>query len=192
MMLGMIEAPEPVSGEPFTEEQIQELQLEVVIVKDQECTMVIERKEAPKPEYIYIEEIPMSEDLQRFCQERCKQYKVGYAFFLAMLESESDFGTNLGNRENIKGPMQINKCNWNRYPELDVDSEYDNYEIGIRMMAELLQKYQSADKTIMGYKAGESKMLEMVENGERLLICDTLVERANYWEGKIEEVKNEK
>lgn len=186
-----VEDTKPAS-EPFSQEQIEELQSMTKVIKTDDGEMVIEKKETAKPEYIYLEELPMSIEMQRYCQEKCKQYKVAYSFFLAFIGTESTYGTDTGTSENVVGPMQINKCNWNRYKELDVYNDYDNIEIGIRMLSELLQEYASADMVIMGYKAGENKMLEMVADRERLEVCDTVVDLANYWEEKIQEASNDK
>lgn len=182
---------ETAAGEPFTEEQIEELQSMTKVIPLSDGEMVIEKKPVAKPDYIYLDELPMSKDMQRWCQEKCKQYKVAYSFFLAFIGTESSYGTDTGNSENVIGPMQISRCNWNRYKELDVFNDYDNVEIGIRMLSELLQEYANTDMIIMGYKAGENRMLEMVAQGQRLEVCDTVAEIANYWEIKIEEAKND-
>lgn len=182
---------ESAAGEAFTQEQIEELESMTQILPAVKGEMVIEKKPVAKPEYIYLDELPMSRDMQRWSQEKCKQYKVAYSFFLAFIGTESSYGTDTGNSSEVIGPMQISRCNWNKYKELDVFNDYDNVEIGIRMISELLQEYANTDMIIMGYKAGENRMLEMVAQGQRLGVCDTVVEIANYWEEKIEEARNE-
>lgn len=164
--------------EPFTQEQILMYQSEVIFSKNE--TMIIEHKHE-EPSWIVTDVIPLSEDLQIFCQEKCKEYGVAYSFFLAMVESESSFQDVIGDSGLSYGRMQIRKCNWDRYDGLDAHNELDNLEIGIRMLGELVQKYQEADKVIMAYKGGETAMLGWVEEGFRLPICDELETRAMYW-----------
>lgn len=183
---------EVTSGEPFTEEQILAYQAEVNIPRQTTKTKSNSKEEyttivpVSKPTYVYLD-IPLSEDLQKFAQEKCRYYKIGYAFFLAMCESESSFIWP-NTTDNI-GYMQINLVNEDRYPELNIYEEYDNLEVGIRMMAELKDAYMSFDEIIMGYKGGEASMLEWVAEGYRLSICDQILERTNYYQELIEEVK---
>lgn len=187
------ETAEP--GEPFSEEQIKMLQDEVVFpeITEEDPIVMKGKKEdyshiepIKEPTYIYLEEIPMSQFEQEFCQGMCRKYKVSYSLFLAMIESESTFGQFTEGGGAI-GPMQIHPVNASKYEELDVYDRLDNIEIGIRMMGELMEKYQSADKVIMAYKGGESAMLEWVEQGIRLECCDVLEGKAIYYEQRIME-----
>lgn len=84
--------------------------------------------------------------------------------------------------------MQINRPNWNRY-DLDASFAYDNLEIGIRMMSELIQKYEEVDAVIMAYKGGEGKANKWIEEGFRLSACDTIVDRTMYWQEIIDKNK---
>lgn len=195
LSLGSGPSKEIESGEPFTETQIQMLQSEVNIPREKKP--IVKKAEVVVTEtvvpditctYVYLDEIPWDEDMQEFCQERCRFYKIGYAFFLAMAESESSF--RWPSTEDNIGFMQINKVNINRYPELDVYDPYDNLEAGIRIMAELKNDYMSFDQIIMGYKGGESAMLEWVGEDFRLPICDQILERTNYYQQLIDEEKS--
>lgn len=146
---------------------------------------VIEAAELPK--YKYYDFIPLPEDMQIHCQELCEQYHVGFAFFLAMMESESSFNVDAhGDSSNSIGLMQINKPNWDRY-DLNASIPKDNVEIGIRMMSEYIIKYQEVDKVVMAYKGGESAMLKWVEEGTRLKACDDIVNSAMWWQERLDE-----
>lgn len=146
---------------------------------------VIEAAELPK--YTFYDFIPLSEDMQIHCQELCEKYHVGFAFFLAMLESESSFNADAhGDSSNSIGLMQINKPNWDRY-DLNASIPKDNVEIGIRMMSEYIIKYQEVDMVVMAYKGGESAMLKWVEEGTRLKACDDIVNSAMWWQERLDE-----
>lgn len=130
--------------------------------------------------------IPLSAYLQELSTELCREYKVGYAFFLAMCESESSFDTEArGDSGKSRGLMQINRPNWERYG-LDASMVGDNLEIGIRMMGELIEKYGEVDAVIMAYKGGESFADEWLAQGKRLSACDEIVDRTMYWQSVID------
>lgn len=171
-------------AEEFSQEQIEMFESMVTFnpvaeVKREVTIVPIEET------YIIRDEIPLSEDLQKWCQDKCRQYKLSYSFFLAIINSESSFicyGDTIDGSGISTGYMQIRKCNWDRYDDLDVHDPYDNIEIGIRMLSELKEKYMSTDKIIMAYKGGETAMLNWVEQGIRLDICDVIEDEMNYWE----------
>ena len=139
------------------------------------------------PKYVVNVNVPLSAELQIHAQQVCDRYDVGYAFFLAMCESESSFKPEaLGDSGASRGLMQINKCNWEKYG-LDASMVYDNIEIGIRMMAELIEKYEAFDHIVMAYKGGESFADEWIAQERRLDCCDTLADRVEYWQNIIDE-----
>lgn len=143
----------------------------------------------PQDGFVYLEEIPLDREFQRFCYKTCKENNVGYAFFLAMCESESNFrydASSVTERENSVGLMQINRCNWERY-DLDASWAHDNVEIGIRMISELMDKYESLDGVIMAYKGGEGKADQWIKEGFRLSACDEVCERAMHWQDRLDE-----
>ena len=151
---------------------------------------VIEAAELPK--YKFYDFIPLPEDMQIHCQELCEQYHVGFAFFLAIMESESSFsmdavgdGSEDGSYKSL-GLMQINKPNWDRYG-LNASVPKDNVEIGIRMLSEYIIKYQEVDKVVMAYKGGEAAMLKWVEEGTRLKVCDTIIDSTMWWQERLDE-----
>jgi len=148
---------------------------------------VTEKQERYFPRFLVNVNVPLTPELQIHAQQICDQYHVGYAFFLAMCESESSFNPEaLGDSGASQGLMQINRCNWERY-DLDASMVFDNVEIGIRMMAELIEKYQEFDAVVMAYKGGESFADEWIAQGKRLDCCDKLVERTMYWQTVIDE-----
>ena len=135
--------------------------------------------------------VPLDCETQLLTQELCRKYGVSYAFFLAMLESESSFNPDArGDSGNSVGYMQINKPNWGRYG-LNAFIPNENLEIGIRMMGELIEKYQEFDMVVMCYKAGESKAQELQAQGVRLNACDELSGNTIWWEYRLNECKGD-
>lgn len=147
---------------------------------EEEPAAVLEEPENEET-FKYYEEIPLEKKIQFFTQNLCKEYGVSYGFFIAILESESSFDKDaVGDGNKSIGYMQINKPNWERY-DLDAFMVYDNLEIGIRMLSELIEKYPDVDDVVMGYKAGESALKSFKDSGVRLSVCDVIIERTIYW-----------
>lgn len=167
--------------EEFSQEQIEMFQ--------ELTTINPEVKKATEPAIILPDTVPLDGDLQVYGQELCYKYKISWSMVLAVLESECSWVWQEGDSGKSVGWMQIRKCNWDRYDGLDVRDPYDNLEIGIRMLAELKEKYGEFDQIIMAYKGGETAMLEWVEEGFRLPCCDELAERAAYWEGELNDTR---
>lgn len=180
---------------PLTEEELYEHEQEMI-----ELARIAEEERLAKDRAFVLEEtavevygiyadIPLDRETQLFMQQICRTYEVSYAFALAILESESTFDSAaVGDSGKSIGYMQINKPNWNKYG-LDAHYDFDNLEIGIRMLSELNEKYGDLDEVIMGYKAGESKMCELVAEGRRLSACDEIPERTLYFQELIESGK---
>lgn len=165
----------------LTEEELAERPL--VVPETEEA---VEPVECNEETFKYFEDIPLDKKIQFFTQELCNEYGVSYGFFIAMLESESTFNKDaIGDNGKSLGYMQINKPNWDRY-DLDASMVYDNLEIGIRMLGELIEKYSEFDDVVMAYKAGESALKSFKEKGIRLNACDVIAERTLYWNQIIE------
>jgi hypothetical protein len=180
--------------EPIEEavEVIPAKEVEVVmeIVKE-EPVVVTETEEEFTPHYILSDEVPLESMYQYKAQISCETWNVPYAFWLALAESESSFSINaLGDWDEKNqeyrslGIGQINKPNWYRYG-LDASLPFDNIEISVRMIHELIEKYKELDYVVMAYKGGEGKADEWIADGFRLSICDEIAERFDYWERTV-------
>lgn len=158
----------------------------VVYIVAQEQAPTLERVEEPEPRYfprfIVNSCVPLDAEYQIYAQMLCEEYHVNYYFFLAMCESESSFNPEaVGDSGKSQGLMQINKCNWEKYG-LDASMVFDNLEIGIRMLAELADKYNgNFDAVVMAYKGGEAFADEWIAAGKRLDACDDILERTLYY-----------
>lgn len=177
---------EPIPAEQMMKHRTQSYSTSEKVAYAIEETEIVE-EEAPLLDFPVLEEIPLSPEYQLLTRRICKEYNVNYSLFLAICESESSFNVECvaGDSGRSIGPMQINKPNWNRYG-LDASKTEDNFEIGIRMIKELVDKYMEFDAIVMAYKGGESFANKWISEGRRLECCDTLKERAIYWEGICE------
>lgn len=151
---------------------------------------VEEEREVEEEKIETYEEVPLEWFLQEYAYRCCERYGVNKAFFLAMCESESSFDTDaVGDSGKSLGLMQINKCNWTKY-DLDASMVYDNLEIGIRMLSELIIKYEEFDHVVMAYKGGEAFADNYIREGKRLSVCDEIAERTMYWQTVIEKTQH--
>lgn len=104
----------------------------------------------------------LSEDIQLYIWEQCKDRGVDFYIALGVIERESDYKSDAtGDYGNSKGYMQIfEKWHKERMAEEDVEDLYDPYgnvRVGLNFLAELYEKYGTWDKALMAYNMGESK-----------------------------------
>lgn len=167
----------------------QEMKARPLLNQKEEITE--EPKEEPEMQndfvdYPIYEEIALEARYQIKAQELCHYYRVGFGFFLAICESESTFNPDAsGDSGRSVGLMQINVPNWNRYG-LDASIPYDNLEIGIRMLSELIEKYGDFDAVVMAYKGGESFANEWIAAGKRLTVCEEIANRTMFYDSLIQ------
>lgn len=136
---------------------------------DEDFTICETTEMETKAEFIAYEDVPLPEDIQIHMQQVCEEYSICYEFALALMESESSFKEDaVGDGGNSIGYMQINRCNWNWMKEeygLDVSDPKDNITAGIVIMSIYFEKYQDPYRTIILYKAGETRGNELYEKG---------------------------
>ena len=164
------------------------------VIEQQKVEEVIEEEEVEEfvddGTFLY-DIVPLDGELQLLTQRLCMEHEVSYAFFLAMLESESGFnGDAKGDSGRSVGYMQINKPNWDKYG-LNAFVPQENLEIGIRMMGDLIKKYQDFDMVVMCYKAGEGKAQELKEQGIKLSACDSIAESTLWWEEELSKLRGD-
>ena len=122
-----------------------------------------------QPDPLPWEDIPLSGDEQIMMSEMCAENNLSYAFALAILESESMYNPEaIGDEGRSIGYYQINMVNWPRMKEdygLDPKNQIDNLVCGIYILAELFEKYDDPYLVIECYKCGESRGLELYNQG---------------------------
>ena len=181
---------EPKEPEIVEEEPPITKEVEVIMeVKEEETVSIVETEEEYIPHYIISDEVPLESTYQIKAQIACETWNVPYPFWLALIETESSFSIDAkgdwnGEEYRSIGIGQINKPNWNRYG-LDASLPFDNIEISVRMIHELIEKYKELDYVVMAYKGGEGKADEWIASGFRLSVCDEIADGFDYWERKV-------
>ena len=115
----------------------------------------------PEPELTArIYDIPLTKELQEYTFNLCKENNLDYEFTLAVMEQESDYQEKAISKTNDYGIMQINKINHEWLSEkLGIDDFLDaeqNILAGVKMLSDLITKYEDPHKALMAYNAGEA------------------------------------
>lgn len=109
-------------------------------------------------QYIYYD-IDLSDDLQEYTQEVCKEYGINYELVLAIMACESQYDTLAISKTNDYGIMQINECNFEHLQNtfgnnIDFMNAKDNIVAGVYMLS-LVKDYASNDsELLMCYNLG--------------------------------------
>ena len=122
--------------------------------------------------FIYCSQIALSEELQRFTYERCKELDLDYSIVLALIWRESGFNPHAigynSNGTRDHGIMQINDVNINWLSrELGLNNLMDpkeNITAGTEMLSRFTEKY-GLNNGLMAYQHGEQGMLNKVRRG---------------------------
>lgn len=136
-----------------------------MVTKEPIEIMVVEEEKEPVPVWT---DIPLTASEQIALYNKCKELDIGYWFVIAMCESESSFRSDAESNVGAIGYMQIAPCNWQRMKEdygLDVHEPIDNLLCGAHMLSELSNKYDSFNEVVMGYKCGEARAKELLQQG---------------------------
>lgn len=125
----------------------------------------------PEPESeVRIYNIPLDEELQEYTFYLCKENNLDYEMVLAMMDQESDYQEKVISKTNDYGIMQINQVNheWLE-EELGIDDFLDaeqNILAGIRILAELTEKYEDPHRVLMAYNCGETGAKRLWKQGK--------------------------
>jgi soluble lytic murein transglycosylase-like protein len=144
-------------GNPNIEE-IKTIEPESQVVKIQEIM----------PQY----DLPIEERLQVYIYVESQLNNVPYELVLAMIQLESEFQIDLvcyNSKSNYdSGLMQVNSCRW---PELkeqgytDLLDPYQNVEIGVKIIGDLIERYGDETKDLQCYNQGENSAKKDWDNG---------------------------
>lgn len=107
-----------------------------------------------------IYDIPLTKELQEYTFNLCQENNLDYEFTLAVMDQESDYREKVISKTNDYGIMQINKANheWLK-EELGIDDFLDaeqNILAGVKMLSDLIAKYEDPHKALMAYNSGEA------------------------------------
>ena len=111
--------------------------------------------------YPLLYDIPLSGQVQHHIKDVCKEYDVDMELVLAIIQKESRYDSKAISADGLAyGLMQIvTICHKDRMDKLEVTdilNEYQNVEVGIDILAELLSKYDT-NYALMCYNMGEGR-----------------------------------
>jgi hypothetical protein len=115
--------------------------------------------------FVYIDDIPLSYELQHYTYQRCLDEKLDYEMVLALMWRESGFQVDaVGHNTNgtqDSGVMQINDVNKGWLQEdhgiTNLMDPYQNIDAGTIILGDFTKKY-GAQAALMAYQYGEQGM----------------------------------
>lgn len=143
-----------------------------VIVKEenhekvQETTTATETTTQIKVEVQTIYNVPLSDELQIYTQEVCKEYKVPFDLVIGIMFAESTFDLNAKNGD-CYGLMQVNTINSEELKTIgvyDLTDAKQNIKGGVYLLSKALTKFDLSG-ALIAYNWGESGAKEKLNNG---------------------------
>ena len=110
--------------------------------------------------------VPLSDELQIYTQEVCKEYKVPFDLVIGVMFAESTFNPNAKNGS-CYGLMQVNAINAEELKNIgvyDLTDAKQNIKSGVYLLSKALRKYDISQALIV-YNWGESGAKEKLNNG---------------------------
>lgn len=108
-------------------------------------------------------DIPLSNELQEYIHQLCEEYNLAYSFIIALIDTESNFNSDVVSATDDYGLMQINACNHKE--GFDYLDPYDNVTMGIEMLSDLAEKYDDVESVLMAYNFGEAGAKKLWKQG---------------------------
>ena len=146
------------------------VEVEKVTVTETIEVPTYEADKLPELSEIYIYDVPLSENLQRYIYEVCTDEEVPVALVLAMIEHESGFNPEVISATDDCGLMQINEVNYEWLEEdfrcADMTNPYQNVFCGIKIIGQYLEQYEGDyTKALMAYNMGNYGAKKAWANG---------------------------
>ena len=110
--------------------------------------------------------VPLSDELQIYTQEICKEYKVPFDLVIGVMFVESTFNQSARNG-NCYGLMQVNDINTEELKNIgvyDLTDAKQNIKSGVYLLSKALRKYDISEALIV-YNWGESGAKEKLNSG---------------------------
>lgn len=134
--------------------------------KIQQTTTSTETTTQIKVEVQTIYNVPLSDELQIYTQEVCKEYKVPFDMVIGVMFVESTFDQSARNG-NCYGLMQVNAINAEELKNIgvyDLTDAKQNIKGGIYLLSKALTKFDLSG-ALIAYNCGESGAREKLNNG---------------------------
>lgn len=110
--------------------------------------------------------VPLSDELQIYTQEVCKEYKVPFDLVIGVMFAESTFDPNAKNGD-CYGLMQVNAINAEELKNIgvyDLTDAKQNIKGGVYLLSKALTKFDLSG-ALIAYNWGESGAKEKLNNG---------------------------
>ena len=110
--------------------------------------------------------IPLSDELQIYTQEICKEYNVPFDLVIGVMFAESTFDPNAKNGD-CYGLMQVNAINAEELKSIgvyDLTDAKQNIKGGVYLLSKTLTKFDLSG-ALIAYNWGESGAKEKLNNG---------------------------
>ena len=120
----------------------------------------------------YNQDIPLSEDIQKYAYNKCQESGIDYSIFLGLMRKESSFNPSAKSSTGDYGLCQINQCNHNWMREVfgsdwDPMNPYDSIDASIFMLSEYTKDYNCDNYHVllMNYNMGHGNAVECFNSG---------------------------
>lgn len=179
-------------GKPLEAGEMKMVSLSTLRQPSEPVELMVEYLQAEETEWQFepLSELPLDPEMQIYMYEICEENNLSFAFAAMVMESETHFNpAAVGDGGESVGYFQINEVNWERMATeygLDVHDPKDNIACGVVMLRELFEKYEDPYLVLLAYKCGESRGLDLYEQGVYTTIqfdCEELCNRAIEIEG---------
>lgn len=110
--------------------------------------------------------VPLSDELQIYTQQVCKEYKVPFDLVIGVMFAESTFDPNAKNGD-CYGLMQVNAINAEELKSIsvyDLTDAKQNIKGGVYLLSKTLTKFDLSG-ALIAYNCGESRAREKLNNG---------------------------
>lgn len=132
----------------------------------------------------YIEDIPLSRELQNVMYTACNDYGVPYELALAVCEAESTFKTDADNGT-CWGLMQIHPINYEWLRDIGIEpTTYEgNIRAGVYILGQCLADYEDVHKALMAYNCGDYGASHLWKDGYTTSTYSrNVVEKSEKWQ----------
>ena len=157
---------------------------------------VIEVAEEKEDDFIYVEEIPLDEEWQRFVWNMCEEANISVSLVYGVIKQESGFIPDAVSYDGHDfGLMQIRDSNheWLNGlvgEDLNYKDEYDNVKAGVRLLSDLCDTYDGDEvKALMAYNMGPTGASKLWNKG---VYSTQYTEKVMNNQEHVEEVLNER
>lgn len=139
----------------------------------------------------YLEEVPLSKDLQEYIFKMCDKYSISPYLIFAIIERESNFVVEArGDNGESYGLMQIKKkYQKERMKQLGVNNLQNpktNILVGIDYLYELFEQYEDVGYVLHCYNGGQAYANRLDKKGKTSKYASAILARAEELERGVE------